>query len=136
MKEKLVILAFLAMFLVACTTAPNSTGNTPNLSTTPTTLGEASPGPEKVVFMKVGNFYFDPATIEVNKGDKVRLVITTIDGEHGIGIPEFNINEQLPSGSTKEVTFVANKVGTFEFRCNVPCGSGHREMIGTIVVKQ
>ena len=35
---------------------------------------------------------------------------------------------------TKKVEFVADKAGTFSFRCSVPCGSGHQLMQGTLVV--
>jgi cytochrome c oxidase subunit 2 len=40
----------------------------------------------------------------------------------------------IEPGSSKTVTFVADKAGTFKFFCNVPCGEGHREMTGQLVV--
>jgi heme/copper-type cytochrome/quinol oxidase subunit 2 len=32
------------------------------------------------------------------------------------------------------VTFVADKAGTFTWRCNIPCGAGHQHMTGKLVV--
>jgi cytochrome c oxidase subunit 2 len=78
---------------------------------------------------------FEPSTIEVKKGDKVRLLIKSIDVEHGFALPEFNVNENLSPGKEIKVEFTANKTGTFTFYCNVYCGSGHKDMKGTLVVK-
>ena len=80
-------------------------------------------------------FQFDPATIEVNKGDKVRLIVTSIDVPHGIGIPEYGINERLDPGKPVTIEFTATKEGTFAAFCSVFCGSGHSNMKGKIVVK-
>lgn len=81
------------------------------------------------------NWDWSPSTITVKKGDKVRLKITSTDIEHGFAIKDFNINVKLAPGQTQVVEFVADKVGTFGFRCNVPCGEGHREMTGTLIVQ-
>ena len=81
-------------------------------------------------------FEFVPGTITVKKGDTVRLKITSADVEHGIGIPEFGVNQTIPAGETVTVEFVASKTGTFEFKCNVFCGEGHREMAGKLVVEE
>jgi len=80
-------------------------------------------------------FEFDPGTITVNEGDTVLLHITSTDVAHGIGIPDFGVSAQLPVGETVDVQFVADKTGTFEFKCSVFCGSGHKEMTGTLVVQ-
>lgn len=82
------------------------------------------------------NWTFTPSTISVKKGDTVRLKITSIDKEHGIAIPDFNINEKLPVGEEVVIEFVADKEGTFTFFCSVPCGEGHKEMTGQLVVEK
>ena len=84
--------------------------------------------------MTANNWEFSPGRIEVNKGDTVVLKITSEDVMHGIAIPEFKVDEKLPPGMEIEVTFIADKAGEFEFHCNVPCGEGHREMTGTLIV--
>ena len=53
---------------------------------------------------------------------------------HGFKINEFNIDEKLNPGEEVTVTFVADKTGVFTFFCNVPCGEGHKEMKGTLIV--
>lgn len=80
---------------------------------------------------------FVPNVIEVNKGDRVRLKITSIDVTHGIGLPDFGIDSvRLPPNETKIVEFVADKTGTFNTMiCTAYCGTGHADMKGSIVVK-
>jgi len=85
--------------------------------------------------MTAKQFAFEPSTIEVNKGDKVRLIVTSVDVPHGIAIPEYGINERLDPGKPVTIEFTAEKQGTFTAFCSVACGPGHRNMKGTIVVK-
>lgn len=80
-------------------------------------------------------FEFEPSAITVNKGDKVRLKITSIDVKHGFGLAAFNINRDLNPGKTEIIEFTADKAGEFEFSCSVFCGSGHSEMEGKLIVK-
>ena len=82
------------------------------------------------------NWEFEPDTITVNKGDTVRMSVESIDARHGIVIPAFRINEVLEPGSTVEIEFVADRAGTFDFSCSVPCGSGHKSMKGQLVVNE
>src|SRR3989338_376752 len=79
-------------------------------------------------------FEFVPGTITVNKGDIVKLNIKSEDVDHGIAIPEFNVKKDIPAGQEEAVEFVADKAGTFPFRCSVYCGSGHSDMDGTLIV--
>lgn len=78
---------------------------------------------------------FEPQFIEVNKGDHVKLKITSDDVAHGIGIDEYQIDEPILPGQTTEIEFIADKEGTFDFYCSVPCGEGHHEQGGILIVK-
>ena len=71
---------------------------------------------------------------EVKKGDKVRLLVTSLDVPHGLSIPEYGINERLDPGKTVTVEFTADKTGSFTAFCSVFCGAGHSKMGGQIVV--
>ncbi len=85
--------------------------------------------------MTAKDWAFDPGTITVHKGDTVKLHITSLDVTHGFALPDYGINEQIVPGQTTDITFVADKSGTFGFRCSVMCGQGHRQMTGTLVVQ-
>lgn len=80
-------------------------------------------------------FSFTPDTIEVNKGDKVRLIVTSVDVPHGFAVREYDINERLEPGKPATIEFTADKEGTFTAYCSVFCGSGHSSMKGKLVVK-
>lgn len=94
------------------------------------------PGGEvKEIKVTAKQFAFEPSTIEVNKGDKVRLIVTSTDVPHGIAIPEYGINERLDPGKEVKIEFTADKQGTFTAFCSVFCGSGHSNMKGKIIVR-
>src|SRR3989344_5454492 len=67
-------------------------------------------------------FLFTPSVMSVNKGDTVKIV----NGTHDLKIDEFNASTRLlKSGEEQTITFVADKVGTFEYYCSV---GTHRAM--------
>jgi len=78
---------------------------------------------------------FNPSRIEVNKGEVIRLNITSMDVTHGFAIPAFGVDVRLDPGKSVIVEFVASKTGDFPFFCTIFCGEGHSDMIGTLVVR-
>jgi len=80
-------------------------------------------------------YEFNPGSLRVKKGEKVRLVMVALDHDHGFRLDEFDVNKKIPNGTTTVVEFTADKAGTFQFRCSTVCGLGHRGMKGTLVVE-
>jgi plastocyanin len=78
---------------------------------------------------------FSPSVIKVKKGDTVVLKLSSADVAHSLTIQEFGINVAIKPGETKIIEFVADKTGTFEFICKIPCGVGHMGMKGTLIVE-
>jgi len=77
---------------------------------------------------------YDPKEITVNEGDTVKIVLTSTDGLHDWVVDEFNATSaRVRTGETTEVTFVADKAGTYEYYCSV---GNHRAlgMVGTLTV--
>ena len=97
---------------------------------------QAAPTDYHVITMTAKDFAFDPSVITVKKGEKVRLLITATDRDHGIKIQGYDIDQVLKKGQTETIEFTANKAGTFEFKCSVYCGMGHRKMKGKLVVEE
>ena len=137
----LAVVLVIAIFF-AIQSNSNATGNylkldpTGNVAGTGLTVTQnpTNTGETKEFTMTANEFAFVPETITVNEGDKVVLYITSVDVDHGISIPEFDVSENLPVGKTTTVEFIADKKGTYSFFCNVFCGEGHKEMTGTLVV--
>jgi uncharacterized cupredoxin-like copper-binding protein len=77
--------------------------------------------------------WFSLKEINVNKGDKVRIKVTNIKGNHDFVIEEYKINEVTPLNQEVVIEFTADKAGEFTYYCSVP---GHREkgQWGTLTV--
>ena len=73
--------------------------------------------------------------VQINKGDTVKIVLTSSEGTHGLSMPDFNVNMgPVSPGQQQTAEFVADKSGTFDYFCNVPCGPGHSSMRTTLTV--
>jgi cytochrome c oxidase subunit II len=86
--------------------------------------------------MTARKYRFDPDVITVKQGDKVRLIITALDRDHGFKLDEYGINQKLIKGDPTAIEFTAHKPGTFVFRCSEFCGLGHLKMKGKLVVEK
>ena len=54
-------------------------------------------------------FAFEPARIEVTEGERMRLVVTSGDGVHGVEIKKFKVNKKVPRGGEPvTIEFVAS----------------------------
>ena len=84
----------------------------------------------------LSKYEFSPGSLHVGKGERVKLIMTAADHDHGFRLEEFNINQKIPKGTTMVVEFTADKAGTFQFRCSSVCGIGHRGMKGTLRVEE
>lgn len=92
-------------------------------------------GKNHMIMVDVDNWSFDPSEITVNQGDKLMLHLQGNEGSHGFTIPELGINQKIDQGSMETVTVPTDKPGTYEFFCNIPCGQGHKDMRGTLVIE-
>ncbi len=84
--------------------------------------------------MTAKKYAFTPNVINVRKGERVRLIVTALDREHGFKLAAFGIDQKLMKGVPTTIEFTADKTGTFRFSCSVFCGIGHRHMRGKLVV--
>ena len=140
MKKSFIFLIFSLVLISACTQQESSVAPTQIVQPIEESSGSneviGSTGNVKEFTMTAKQWEFVPDTITVNKGDTVKLNIESVDVAHGIAIPEFGVsNKDLVPGKTVNVEFVADKTGTFNFFCNVQCGSGHGGMRGTLLVE-
>ena len=90
---------------------------------------------EQVIEITARQFAYDPATIRVRAGTRVRLVLRSVDVTHGLAIREYGINLVATPGDAAAATFVADKPGRFPIYCTVYCGTGHPEHQGVLIVE-
>ena len=104
----------------------------------PFTSAPALPPPQpepRVIEVVARRFAFEPPAIEVAVGERVRLVVRSADGVHGVEIKRFRVNREIPRGATPvRIEFTADEAGRFPILCSEYCGEGHDEMSGTLVV--
>jgi len=87
------------------------------------------------VKITASKYRFDPDVVRAKKGDRVKLVITATDRDHGFKLEAFHLEQKLPRGEAVTVEFTADRAGTFPFQCSVFCGLGHKKMKGQLIVE-
>lgn len=60
---------------------------------------------------------FKPATVTMRKGDVVRLVLTTADGEHCFAVDALRIEKRIVPGKATELDLNVDRPGTLTFYC-------------------
>ncbi len=118
------------------TPAANNNPNPTTITPAPTPPPTIPSGPNVKTFqMTAKQWGFTPSTITVKQGDLVKISITSLDVSHGISIPDYNIDREISQGNTVIFQFIADKKGTFPFKCSVLCGAGHSGMKGQLIVE-
>jgi heme/copper-type cytochrome/quinol oxidase subunit 2 len=79
-------------------------------------------------------FAYSPSELKVNAGDTVTIQLVSTDVVHGIYVDGYDISVEADPGQSATLTFVADKPGSFRFRCNITCGAMHPFMIGKLAV--
>ena len=88
----------------------------------------------RVIKVTAQRFHFTPNRIEVKQGETVALELTSLDVPMGFNAPAFSVRANVLPEESARVQITADKVGEFDFFCDVFCGGGHAGMRGKIVV--
>jgi heme/copper-type cytochrome/quinol oxidase subunit 2 len=86
--------------------------------------------------IEASRFDYSPAILAVEPGDRVTIELTATDVVHGLAIDGYDLAITADPGQTARLTFVAERQGSFRFRCTVTCGNMHPFMIGKLQVGQ
>lgn len=89
---------------------------------------------ERTFQIDARQFAYSPSELQVNTADTVTIQLVSTDVVHGLYLDGYNIFVEADPGQTQALTFVADKPGSFRFRCNVICGAMHPFMIGKLTV--
>ena len=91
------------------------------------------------VYMTLIRSHLTPDVIEVRKGDRVHLHVTSLeqarDATHGFAVDKYNLNLSVEPGKTCDAVFTADRSGVFPFYCTEFCSALHLEMAGYLLVK-
>jgi len=96
----------------------------------------AAPTPQaRTIEVTARQFAFEPATLDIQRGDTVTIHLESLDAAHGFFVDGYDVDIQAEPGKSAETTFVADKPGKFKIRCSVSCGALHPFMIGEMNVE-
>ncbi len=78
---------------------------------------------------------YDPSAATIKTGDTVKIKLINEDPyDHGFAIDKLGINKRMFAKQETSVEFIASKKEDFLFYCSVPCGEGHFEQTGHLIV--
>jgi heme/copper-type cytochrome/quinol oxidase subunit 2 len=98
-------------------------------------LSAQSIAPQERTFrIEARQFSYSPSELKVNSGDTVIIQLVSTDVVHGLYLDGYGVSVTADPGQTTTITFVADRPGSFRFRCNVTCGAMHPFMIGRLTV--
>jgi heme/copper-type cytochrome/quinol oxidase subunit 2 len=89
---------------------------------------------ERTFVIHASQFKYSPAVLSVNRGDRVTIELVATDVVHGLSIEGYDLATTADPGQTARLTFIADRQGSFRFRCTVTCGNMHPFMIGKLQV--
>ena len=90
----------------------------------------------KVIKMTVKKFEYSVKEITLKKGMPVVIEITSEDRVHGFSLPAFGARSEVVPGQPTRISFTPDKVGVFEYLCDVFCGEGHEDVTGKLTVTE
>jgi cytochrome c oxidase subunit 2 len=77
---------------------------------------------------------YAPNVVEINPGDRVTIELVSTDYVHGFYLDGYDLELTADPGQTARLSFTADRLGTFRFRCSVTCGALHPFMVGKVKV--
>jgi len=100
--------------------------------------GDTTPGVDAnlpVIALSARRWSFVPDTLHLKLGAPVLIELSSTDVLHGFNIPALNVRADATPQAATRVPLTPNQLGTFVFRCDIYCGSGHEEMQGQVIVE-
>lgn len=94
----------------------------------------AADEPDRTIRIEASQYQFSPGVVSVERGERVTIELVATDVVHGLYLDGYGLEMRAEPGQTERLTFVADRAGTFRFRCSVTCGGMHPFMIGKLRV--
>jgi cytochrome c oxidase subunit 2 len=126
-------IALIGCICLACSFLPVCAETEPAADPPATEEGELPL--DKEIRMYAESWRWTPSTIRVAEGTKLTLLIENVDSPRIFVLKAYGLKVRLPQRQETSIEFVADKVGTFEWRCGRPCGNGCSKMRGKLIVE-
>jgi heme/copper-type cytochrome/quinol oxidase subunit 2 len=96
--------------------------------------GQEPPQPQRAFQVVAHKYAFEPARIEVDQNDLVKITLRSSDIAHSFTVDGYRIAKRVGAGQTVTFEFRADQPGTFRFYCNLKQDERCREMQGELIV--
>jgi len=101
---------------------------------------ELASGPDGEIIDGIRVIHFNagiiPPSINVYRGETVKLIIDKQGYPFSVHLPDFGISQKAGKDEGLEITFKAKKIGVFPIFCNGNCPAGDGALHGKIIVMQ
>jgi heme/copper-type cytochrome/quinol oxidase subunit 2 len=95
----------------------------------------ASPaGPDETIEVVASREGFRPRVVNVRKGEPVRLLLSTADGEHCFAVDALRIEKRIVSGQATVLDLTPERSGTYPFYCCLEPGEAGDSENGRLVI--
>ena len=111
--------------LAACGSASNGNGKADSIKVSEDEIATGS------LVITAKNWEFGEKYYAISAGESIEVTVESIDGVHGIEIVNTEYNNII---NDKPTAVTITEPGTYEVRCSIPCGNGHRTMVTKLVV--
>lgn len=121
------IVAAAGVALGAMAAWPANSGTQPRVQ-------DAPPANQRNFSVVARKYSFDPARIEVDQNDLVKVALTSPDIAHSFTVDAYRIAKRVGGGKAVTFEFRADQPGVFPIYCNLRQDDRCREMHGELVV--
>jgi cytochrome c oxidase subunit 2 len=88
----------------------------------------------RIVPVVARKFVFLPNEITLRRGEPVVLEFTAPEVVMGFFAPALDLRAVIVPGTPARIPFTPDRVGRYDFLCDIFCGDGHEGMSGHLVV--
>ena len=92
--------------------------------------------PHREIRVTAGRYEFNPKTITVTKGERVRLIVTSQDVDHSFAIKALGITQEVKENETRIIELMADRQGKFEVSCSISSGDVSSDIAGELIVTE
>jgi heme/copper-type cytochrome/quinol oxidase subunit 2 len=97
-------------------------------------LATNAAGPDETIEVVASRAGFRPKVVNVRKGDPVRLILTSADGEHCFAVDALRIEKRIAPGKATVLDLTPERSGTYPFYCCLESGEAADSENGRLVI--
>ncbi|MGE5127392.1 MAG: cupredoxin domain-containing protein [Betaproteobacteria bacterium] len=98
--------------------------------------GAPAAQPPAAVHVRASRRGFEPSRLTLRRGEPVRFVLSTADGEHCFAIDELRIEKRIVAGRETSFDLTPERTGVFAFHCCLETGEAARGERGQLTVSE